>query len=194
MDIRTLATELVEQLRPGCDRIEIAGSIRRGKADPKDIEIVAVPCITDEIQELDLFGNVVDTIVCDHLYNQLQKLYANGTGPWTLDPNLRRNGPKYKRLMHWQTGIACDLFIADASNWGNILTIRTGPGDFSRELVTRAHRFGLKQDGGQLWREHRDGTRTVIPCPEERDFFAALHVPYLEPGERTVEALRRVTA
>ena len=40
---RDLAEALVELLRPACQRIEIAGSIRRGKARPNDIEIVAVP-------------------------------------------------------------------------------------------------------------------------------------------------------
>lgn len=188
MDIHTLAAELVEQLRPGCERIEIAGSIRRGKADPKDIEIVAVAKMDWECVH-DLWGSVIDRESVDLLDKQINELRF--AGEWDFDHVLKRAGSKYKRLRHIVSGYCCDLFIADASNWGNILTIRTGPGDFSRELVTRAHRYGLKQDGGQLWREHRDGTCTVIPCPEERNFFAALKVPYLEPSERTVEILRK---
>ena len=38
-----LARRVVETMAPYCERVEIAGSIRRGKAEPKDIEIVAIP-------------------------------------------------------------------------------------------------------------------------------------------------------
>ena len=43
----TKASEIVKkievELKPFCDRIQIAGSIRRQKANVKDIEIVAIP-------------------------------------------------------------------------------------------------------------------------------------------------------
>lgn len=37
------AQELLELLRPGVTRIEIAGSVRRGRATVKDLELVALP-------------------------------------------------------------------------------------------------------------------------------------------------------
>lgn len=40
---KTIAEEIVSTIEPYCERVLIAGSIRRGKADVKDIEIVAVP-------------------------------------------------------------------------------------------------------------------------------------------------------
>lgn len=40
---RAIAEKLVEKLAPYCERIEIAGSIRREKAEVKDIELVAIP-------------------------------------------------------------------------------------------------------------------------------------------------------
>ena len=46
-----IAESLVEKLRPACERIEIAGSLRREKAMVGDIEIVAVPRL-----ERDLLG------------------------------------------------------------------------------------------------------------------------------------------
>lgn len=189
MTIQELAQQLLEELSSGCEKKEIAGSIRRGRPDPKDIEIVVVPRRTDEMQELDLFGNGGDVIVCDHLHNQLQKLYADGLGIWVLDPVLRRNGPKYKRLMHFTTGVCADLFIVTDSTWGAQFVIRTGPADFSKALVTRALSRGMKQADGNLWRTHRDGTRTVIETRTEYEYFAALGLPYLEPSERTVRAL-----
>jgi len=40
---RKIGMEVVEALAPACDRIMIAGSVRRGKAQPKNIEIVYIP-------------------------------------------------------------------------------------------------------------------------------------------------------
>ena len=38
-----IAGQVVDLLRPHCHRIEIAGSIRRRKPEPSDIEIVVLP-------------------------------------------------------------------------------------------------------------------------------------------------------
>jgi len=44
-DARVIAESLMAALGPGCERIEIAGSIRRGRPDVGDIELVAIPRI-----------------------------------------------------------------------------------------------------------------------------------------------------
>lgn len=191
MSTQGLALLLLEYLRPGCERIEIAGSIRRGKAEPKDIELIAIPRRTDKMQEIDIWGQPVgDPVCCDHLYNAVQKLVNSG-GAWTFDNILKRNGPKYKRLRHWAgTGTCCDLFIVTPETWGAQFVIRTGPADFSHTLVTRALRLGMKQEDGRLWRTHRDGTKTVIETPEERDYFKALGLEWIEPEMRGKVAVR----
>src|SRR5271170_871003 len=40
---RAVARKIVEELRPVCDRIEIAGSLRRGNPAVHDIDLVLVP-------------------------------------------------------------------------------------------------------------------------------------------------------
>lgn len=55
---KAIADRLLAQIGPYCERIEIAGSVRRGKPDVHDIEIVAVPKITEMS---DMFGNIVAT-------------------------------------------------------------------------------------------------------------------------------------
>jgi DNA polymerase/3'-5' exonuclease PolX len=47
----TIARAVVERLRPACQRIEIAGSLRRHRPMVGDIEICAIP-----IMPTDLFG------------------------------------------------------------------------------------------------------------------------------------------
>lgn len=40
---QSIAEELRRELEPGCERIEIAGSIRRKKPEVKDIELCLIP-------------------------------------------------------------------------------------------------------------------------------------------------------
>jgi len=42
-DARQIIGELVALLRPACERIEIAGSVRRGKLEVHDAEVVIIP-------------------------------------------------------------------------------------------------------------------------------------------------------
>ena len=54
-EVLPTATSLCEELADACDRLEIAGSIRREKKEVGDIEIVAIP-----IRPVDMFGDVDD--------------------------------------------------------------------------------------------------------------------------------------
>ncbi|MBA7520282.1 hypothetical protein ES705_12375 [subsurface metagenome] len=40
---KDIARKVVKELEPFCDRIEVAGSVRRGKPFPRDIDIVLIP-------------------------------------------------------------------------------------------------------------------------------------------------------
>lgn len=186
MDVRDLAHQLHADLAPGCDRLEIAGSIRRCKPDPRDIELVAIPRRTTA-PVLDLFGAVVASRGENLLDDALSALWLRGE--WQYDLALRRNGPKYKRLRHVATDICCDLFITTPECWGVIFTIRTGPGDFSQELVTRARRMGMVVDEGRLWKVHRDESRTAVETGKEEQFFAALGLRWVAPPARSVAVL-----
>lgn len=188
MTVQELALELADYLCPSCVRLEIAGSVRRGKENPKDIEIVAIPKIIHE-PITDLFGEVVAESGEDLLETALASLIA--FEQWGYDPQIKRNGEKYKRLRHIESGVCCDLFITTPDQWGVIFALRTGPDDFNKELVTHAKRQGKKVEEGLLYRLHRDGKGTIIPTPEESDFFEALGVPNMEPSKRTFQALRK---
>jgi len=200
MTILEIANSLVETLRAGCERIEIAGSLRRGKTNPKDIEIVAIPHFTDD-EDRDMFGNEYNRRRVNWLEANIFTALETG---WGFDKEVRRDGPRYKRLIH-HNGVACDLFITDIRRWGAIYTIRTGPGEFSQMLVTRAHKLGMFVDGGLLhqhrrtYRETQDGHATVpLPCPKgdacpliipthnEEAFFDALGMNWIEPISRGV--------
>lgn len=201
----TIAQDIMLQLSSACVRIEIAGSIRRGKPDVGDIELVAIPDRgTYEVK--DMFDQVVERHHVNHLEDAIDSLLAGGA--WAFDTDVKRNGPKYKRLRHVATGLCCDLFITDQRRWGYTFTVRTGPGDFSKALVSRAlirrmfFKDGLLHNHPPVY-EDRNGQREVKPCEsgerclrimptlEEADVFAALGLAYIEPRDRTLSAIMR---
>jgi DNA polymerase/3'-5' exonuclease PolX len=79
-------------------------------------------------------------------------------------------------------GIALDLFMANADNWGLIFAVRTGSAGFAHHVLGAAWvRAGYKGDDGRL---QKDGV--TIPVREEADLFALLRVPWVEPWAREV--------
>lgn len=178
------AKEIVELLAPAVVRIEIAGSIRRRKPDVKDIEIVCTPRLEDDPSQL--FATQQHSI----LDARILKLH-NEKSALAFPDMDRKNGERYKRLQ-WQRAIGVDLFVVlPPAQWGPILTIRTGPADFSHRLVTSrslggAMPAGIRQDKGRLVQAD-----FALDTPEETDFFAALGLPWIPPEERSVESLER---
>lgn len=181
--------EIVTVLRPACERIEIAGGIRRGKPEPHDAEIVALPN-----WEQELFGG--DTRSCPMLDAVLH--YAVGAGFLRYDELVKRNGPLYKRfVLPCCPEVAVDLFLATHDNYGNTLAIRTGDADFSHEMMIAAVRRGQRQLNGYLWWV-RGGKADIegeglISCPTEEAYFEAIGWPWVEPAARNIEMARRLS-
>lgn len=181
-EARALAEDVVTLLAPSCTRIEIAGSIRRQKADIGDLEIVCMP--KSERVNIGLFEEVYrDT---NELDDFVACLLMDGTFSPRLDVNGHRAvGERYKRLSY--RGFGLDLFaVLPPAQFGVILAIRTGPAEWSHRLVT------TRQSGGWLpdWLKVKDGqllhrlSGEVIPTPEETDFFAAMQWRYISPEQR----------
>jgi DNA polymerase/3'-5' exonuclease PolX len=185
-EAHALGMEGVELLRPVCERIELAGSIRRKAETCGDIEVVCVPkVVRHEDSGETLFGddpweeNLLDAEVSGRLL----------TLPWAarLDVNGHRAmGSKYKRLTY--RGFALDLFaVIEPAQWGVIFTIRTGPADYSHRLVTSTYAGGLlppwfRVKHGALW----GGSvfLEVVPTPEEEDFYREIEQPWIAPEAR----------
>jgi DNA polymerase/3'-5' exonuclease PolX len=192
--MQRLAHDLIDRIGYSCTRIEIAGSIRRKKAEPGDIEIVCIAdCTTETLPNM--FGEVVGSITLNHLDNALSALYPDGY--WQLDSAANRNGARYKRLLHIETGVGCDLFITTPRQWGGIFTIRTGSRDFAHGLAKQALRKNMFIDCGLIHNHSRtysnDPSQNPLHCPqgelcswiietpEETDFLNALGQPWLDP-------------
>lgn len=165
-----LGQRLIERLGPVCERIEVAGSMRRGRPAAKDLELLAVPRMRD-----DLTGE--PTIDC--LEEEVGALVRSGRLAWRRGDG---GGAAPRRAYSLLVGgrVPLDLYaVHPPASWGVLLAIRTGPAEWSRDLVTLARKRGWRVEGGALMRgSYRADT------PEERDVFRALRLPYVDPADR----------
>ena len=162
-EAKYIAHEIVMQLEPFCERIEIAGSIRREKDFVKDIEVVAIP----KPYQTGLFEDGIASVV-----NQWTKVKGE----------MEYGKTKYtQRIL--PTGIKLDLFFATEKNWGLIYAIRTGSAEYSHKvLATKWVQKGYKSVDGMLT---LNGGR-VVQVREEQDLFKLLGLPYVEPKYRNL--------
>jgi DNA polymerase/3'-5' exonuclease PolX len=181
-----IAQAFVHAMKPVCDRIEIAGSIRRGKTEVGDIEIVCIPT-----PQMDLFGKKGGRDVVPELFTlQLRQMQSHG---WIT--SIEKDGPRWKRLQWRPPGCAAtiplDLFITTPACWGVIFAIRTGPSTFSKQLVTPRSKNGFlpddcKVDDGRVWRFRAADQWDPLDTPEEIDFLQLTIGRWIEPPDRFV--------
>ena len=190
-----IAERLVELLRPACERIEIAGSLRRGKPMVRDIEIVAVARWEDRKGD-DIWATAVAVDVLEEKVGFLisggrvaARLVENHRAGGTVELQ-RKLGPAFKALeFEW---IPVDLFVVrPPATWGCIFALRTGPGDWNTKLVPECKAIGRRVEGGQVVMWHgASSSWKAVPTPEEADFFRELGQPWVEPRDRRVDRIR----
>jgi len=186
-EARRIGMEVIEMLAPRCERVMVAGSVRRGKAQPKDIELVLIPAMVE--RRVDLFTTEqvysLDEVVLPELVE----------GRLVLDTEVRRDGPRYKRLIHVRTGAVVEVFAARPETWGYILALRTGPAEFMHKVVTARAYDGAMPPGrcaksGWMW-QYSGGRMRELPTPTEEDFFREVGLPCWPASERTLERLEQ---
>lgn len=196
-EAEAVAMMLVAKLAPFCERIEVAGSIRRKMHTVKDIEIVAIP--RTETLQVGLFGEPGEPISL--LKQKLDSLVADGVIEKRADDAGRFTwGEKHQRALIRENGreIGIDFFaVLPPAQWGVIFAIRTGNYEFSRNLVTTITHGGKMPDDmrvadGALWRvdpKDRDVKLGIVHTPEEKDFFEAIgYHDYPAPENRYFES------
>ena len=164
---REIAEELKSLLEPGCARIEIAGSIRRRKPFPNDIELLVIP-------KYDGLADMLD--------REIQTLLFEGVLDYRLNKLGRRvYGNKNKLMVHVPSGIGVDIFSTDEQCWAVSLVVRTGGERTNKQIAMAAINKG--------WHLQAYGTGFSTPqgdiiCKSERDVFEFVGLPYKEPWER----------
>lgn len=159
------AAALRQLLQPFCDRIEVAGSIRRGKPEPKDIELVIIP----KQQPADMFG----------LYQRHHEGIATACSRYKLIRGSLIDGKAVRLEMIDGTGV--DLFFCTPRNWGYIMVLRTGSDRFNMALIERIKGNGYICKEGVIW--HKG---SPLQTPEEADVFKRAGLNFIHPADRNL--------
>lgn len=164
---RKIAEEVVKRLAPHCQRIEVAGSIRRRKPYPNDIELLCIPKYVAGVDQLDReIGALFIQRILEFRLNKLgRKVY----------------GPKNKLLLHRESGVGVDIFSTTEECWPVALVVRTGGKITNQRIAMAALRKGYQ------FHTYGSGFSTPngeIVCHSEREVFETVGLPYQEPEER----------
>lgn len=170
-----------------CEVLEVGGSIRRGKPDPKDVELIA--------------------IAKDTLWLTLDKMLAEGRFKKADYGGSTRWGQTYRGLE--VDGMKVEVWTASPDTWGYIYWLRTGPGAANQYAVTRLWESSMRAQGGAIWYatdweeirkpvkgdkdkiEWRSSTKRQVSVKTEHDMFGLLNMPFLDPADRTEQAYRK---
>lgn len=108
-----IAETIVKRLTPYCERIEVAGSVRRRKPQVNDIDIVLIPTDPWNLQH-EILG------------------LAHG--------NAKASGAKIMRVK--VNGTQVDFYFATPETWATLLLIRTGSAENNIHLCSIAKKRG----------------------------------------------------
>lgn len=164
-----IAIEIARLLKPACQQIAIAGSLRRNRVDIGDIELVAIPYLF-------AVGNA--------LYWLTDRLLDEGS----IQPTEKKAwGEKQRKFMF--KGIQVDLYFATWQNYGYIYWLRTGPGDANKYIMQRFFKktSPFKCEDGFVWYDNQP-----LWLDKEEKWFRLLGMPYLQASERTLERYRHL--
>lgn len=165
-DARAAADKLVALIRDACERVEIAGSIRRGKAEVHDAELVVIPRAG--------LWPLLDGLVAQGVVGKA--VYSDGKQRW----GQTQRGVDVD-------GVMVEIFTADAINWGYQLWLRTGPGPANTHVMkwrSFTKSSAPWQPLGGYIHDAKKGQRLIVP--DEATMFAILGVAYIPPHERTL--------
>jgi len=180
-----VAERIVAALRPHAERIEIAGSLRRGKPEVHDIDLVVIPRF---VSRRSMFppSRIFET----DLYATALEVLSMVLGGDKIIRGLARNG--LGGLPVVSEAPMVDIYIATADTWATLLLIRTGSVEHNIRLCTHARELGgkLHADGSGL--ELPGGYNAVLQRREmdvfypqtEEEIFGKLGIAYLPPSLR----------
>ena len=157
-----VAEKVAGELQPFCDRIAIAGSVRREKLECGDIDLVV---------------ESPKTGFQDRLLSNTS-LISDGNHACVA-------------RMHWKGGFDIEIYYSQASDhdlfgktqnetWGSVLLCRTGSINFNARLAVRAQDFGMHWN--PQYGLYRNGKQ--IASVSEESIFDALEWEFVPPNQR----------
>ena len=151
-----VATYILEVLRPWCERIHLAGSLRRMRPEVKDIEIVCEP--KREFIQDGLFPENGDWLIVRDFTEGLATITDT-----VIKGNINGRYMQIKTTSMNCPGIYLDLFMPQPNDYWRQYAIRTGSAEYSHNIIAAA----WKRKG---WVGVKDiGLRKISECDFKED-------------------------
>jgi DNA polymerase/3'-5' exonuclease PolX len=192
---RLIAVTLCYKLQPYCERINIAGSIRRKRALVKDVEVVCSPKLI-QVGQGGLFGETGSVV------EQVSPQFCEAVR--SLGEILKgRPEGRYVQIK-LPEGVVLDLFIPEAADFFRQYAIRTGSADYAARKIAGGWRkkgwcgsdAGLRKasdcletkttDGKSKWKCLKKDAERPPVWQSEEEFFEWIGVPWIMPSLREI--------
>lgn len=164
------ANRLAQWLGPLSERVMVAGSIRRGRPEVGDVDLVIQP---KRVQLRNLLG-AVDGYLNETAVAIIERTQKEG---WRL---VKAGDEIIQIQTAGRVPVQVDFFFATPATWASVVMCRTGSVEHNVWLCSQASRRGLhwKPNVGLM-----RGTEQ-LPTESEREIYERLGLTYLEPHER----------
>lgn len=172
-----VARELCDRLAPFCQRLIVAGSLRRRKPDVGDVEILYIPIF--QTRPLDLISSHTVSLADE----EITRMLADGTLAHRLSKTGGTAWGDKNKLATHRSGLPVDLFATTEDSWWNYLVCRTGPAASNTRIAS------IAQQRGYTWNPYGKGFTcradgSVTAMESEEAVFAFVGLPYKIPSER----------
>ena len=172
---KSIAGEVIDLLQSAFVNLHVAGSVRRGKPQVSDIELVGIPVSTTLFKQL-TSSLEQDGIITKHDYK-----------PENYHPSYRW-GDAYRGFNY--KGMLIEVFCAEPETFGYIYWLRTGPGEANTAVMywLKQRQSPVRMADGAVWyvEYHGDEYQRIsqLRVPDEHTLFDLINVPFVPPSQR----------
>ena len=169
-----VAVAIAEAIGDVCERVAIAGSLRRGRPRVHDVDLVVISKQAVVPKKAPTLLDRTEQVPAIHV--RLQEL---------SDQNkicALRLAEKICRFDAVRSQIPVDIYLADEITWPTLFLIRTGSKAHNIKLCQHARRLGWKLHANGSGLERPDGSFAIVRTEEA--IFRHLNLAYKRPEER----------
>jgi hypothetical protein len=165
--------------------LKLAGSVRRKKIEVGDIDYVVRPNFGEVVDPTNLFAL---PRVANLFFHRMDELVAAGQ----IEKHFRTDDKSGKPVYCWGDtqrrvmfrGYVHEFCCAEVANWGSTLAVKTGPGGYSKMLVTALQAQGYVCRDGFFVFNKRDLTCSLCGWRGTEPKYAKEPLPGDEPAHQ----------
>lgn len=164
-----LLQPVMRELQSHCQKIELAGQIRRGVNDIDTATIICIPQMVKVPHQANLFGSsaekveVRDPKFCEVVDNMVS---IKGTS-------------MQQQFTRMVSNLPVAFIVVNQNNWGLMLYLLTGSFSYTQSMLKRLETYGYRLKEHQLY---YNGKQMAVP--DEQTVYKFAHMPYSPPEMR----------